>query len=109
MDKRFLATISDNTTTTYTDSIADASLTGVNLQAYKVNTTARYFTVSGTQGMVIDTNLTTLGRNAGNGIIASSGAAVRTVLIGAASWSKYNNRSSKRYSRCCWCKFNHRR
>ena len=81
----FLATISNNTTTTYTDSIADASLTGVNLQAYKVNTTARYFTVSGTQGMIIDTNLTTLGRNAGNGIIASSGAAVRTVLIGAAA------------------------
>jgi hypothetical protein len=33
--------------------------------------------------MIIDANLTTLGRNAGNGIIASSGAAVRTVLIGA--------------------------
>jgi len=81
--QRFLATISDNVTTTYTDSATDASLTGVALQYYKVNTTARYFTVSGVQGMVVDQNLTALGRNAGNAIIASSGAAIRTVLIGA--------------------------
>ena len=79
----FLATINDNVTTTYTDSIADASLTGVGLQAYKVNTTARYYTVSGVQGMVIDQNLTALGRSAGNAIITSNGTAVRTVLIGA--------------------------
>ena len=79
----FLATISDNVTTTYTDSIADASLTGLGLQAYKINTTARYFTVSGVQGMVIDQNLTALGRNAGNAIITSNATAVRTVLIGA--------------------------
>jgi len=79
----FLATINNNTTTTYTDSIADASLTGLGLQAYKINTTARYFTVSGVQGMVIDQNLTALGRNAGNAIITSNATAVRTVLIGA--------------------------
>lgn len=79
----FLATISDNVTTTYTDSATDASLTGANLQSYKVNTTARYFTVSGTQGMVIDQNLTALGRSAGNAIITSNATAVRTVLIGA--------------------------
>jgi hypothetical protein len=81
--QRFLATISDNVTTTYTDSATDASLTGVALQYYKVNTTARYFTVSGVQGMVVDQNLTALGRNAGAAIISSSGAAIRTVLIGA--------------------------
>jgi len=81
--QRFLATINDNVTTTYTDSATDASLTGVALQYYKVNTTARYFTVGGVQGMVIDNNLTALGRNAGNAIIASSGSAIRTVLIGA--------------------------
>jgi hypothetical protein len=81
----FLATISNNVTTTYTDSIADASLTGVSLQSYKVNTTARYVTVSGIQGMVIDANLTTLGRSAGNAIITSNGAAIRTVLIGASA------------------------
>lgn len=79
----FLVTISDNVTTTYTDSIADTSLTGANLQGYKVNTTARYFTVSGTQGMIIDNNLTALGRNAGNAIITSNATAVRTVLVGA--------------------------
>lgn len=79
----FLATISDNVTTTYTDSATDASLTGVGVQYYKVNTTARYFTVSGVQGMVIDNNLTALGRSAGNAIITSNAAAVRTVLIGA--------------------------
>lgn len=79
----FLATISDNVTTTYTDSTADASLTGVALQYYKINTTARYFTVSGTQGMVIDNNLTAFGRSAGAAIIASGGANYRTVLIGA--------------------------
>jgi hypothetical protein len=78
----FLVTLNNNTATTYTDSIADTSLTGANLQQYKVNTTSRYFTVSGAQGMILDTNLTTLGLNAGNAIIASSGSAVRTVLIG---------------------------
>jgi hypothetical protein len=80
---RFLGTISNNTQTTYTDSTPDASLTGNNLQLYKVNTTSRYITVSGTQGMVIDANLTTLGRSAGAQIIATSGSAIRTVLIGA--------------------------
>lgn len=79
----FLATINDNTTTTYTDSIPDASLTGVGLQAYKVNTTARYFTVAGVQGMVIDPNLTAFGRNAGANIINTNAPSVRTVLIGA--------------------------
>jgi trimeric autotransporter adhesin len=84
-NQRFLATISNNTTTTYTDTIPDASLGAVSLQAYKVNTTSRYVTVNGTQGMILDPNLTTLGLNAGSGIITSSGAAIRTVLIGASA------------------------
>ena len=78
-----LATINDTVTTTYTDSIADASLPGVGLQAYKVNTTSRQVTVSGIQGLFIDQNLTAFGRNAGSTIITSSSPAVRTVLIGA--------------------------
>ena len=78
-----LATINDTVTTTYTDSIADASLPGVGLQAYKVNTTSRQVTVSGVQGLFIDQNLTAFGRNAGSTIITSSSPAVRTVLIGA--------------------------
>jgi hypothetical protein len=83
--QKFLATISNNTTTTYVDSTPDASLTGNFLQYYKVNTTSRYITVSGVQGMVIDTNLTALGRSAGAQIIATNGAAVRTVLIGTSA------------------------
>jgi hypothetical protein len=78
----FLATISNNTTTTYTDTIADASLTGVGLQGYKINTTSRYITTNGTQGMILDGNLTTLGLNAGAGIISTNAASVRSVFIG---------------------------
>ena len=79
----FLTTINDNVTTTYTDSIADASLTGLGLQAYKVNTTSRHITVGGVQSIFIDPNLTAIGRNAGSAIITSSSPAVRTVLVGA--------------------------
>jgi hypothetical protein len=79
----FLTTISDNVTTTFTDNIADASLTGVGLQAYKVNTTSRYITTNGTQGMILDANLTALGLSAGRVIISSNAAAVRSVFIGA--------------------------
>mgnify|MGYP003649900532 CR=1 FL=1 len=79
----FLTTISDNVTTTLTDNIADASLTGVGLQAYKVNTTSRYITTNGTQGMILDANLTTLGLSAGATIISTNAAAVRSVFIGA--------------------------
>lgn len=78
----FLATINNNTSTTYTDSIADTSLTGVGLQYYKINTTSRYFTVAGVQSMILDANLVTLGRNAGNSLISSNSTAIRTVLIG---------------------------
>jgi len=79
----FLTTISDNVTTTLTDNIADASLTGVGLQAYKVNTTSRYITTNGTQGMILDANLTALGLSAGATIISTNAAAVRSVFIGA--------------------------
>ncbi|MFY7884514.1 MAG: hypothetical protein ACOVOV_06690, partial [Dolichospermum sp.] len=79
----FLTTISDNVTTTLTDNIADASLTGVGLQAYKVNTTSRYITTNETQGMILDANLTALGLSAGRVIISSNAAAVRSVFIGA--------------------------
>ena len=79
----FLTTISNNVTTTLTDNIADASLTGVGLQAYKVNTTSRYITTNGTQGMILDANLTALGLSAGATIISTNAAAVRSVFIGA--------------------------
>ncbi len=82
---KFLATINDNVTTTYIDSIADASLTGNGLQYYKVNTTSRYIRVSGSQGMILDTNLTAIGVNAGQSLISSNSAAIRTVLVGTSA------------------------
>lgn len=78
----YLATL-NTTDTTYIDSIADASIPGSsNLQAYKVNTTSKQLTISNARAMFLDTNLTTLGINAGNTIISNNTSAIRTVLIG---------------------------
>jgi hypothetical protein len=84
-NQRFLATINDNTTTTYTDTIPDASLPATSAQAYKVNTTSRYITTNGVQGMILDGNLTTLGLNAGAAIISANAASIRSVFIGASA------------------------
>jgi hypothetical protein len=81
-NQRFLATISNNTATTYTDTIPDASLGAVAGQSYKVNTTSRYITTNGVQGMIIDNNLVTLGLNAGAGVITSNNPTIRSVFIG---------------------------
>ena len=79
----FLATINNNTATTYTDTTSDASLTGAGLQYYKINSTSRFFTTNGTQAMFMDPSLTAFGIGAGAGIIGTSGPSTRTVLIGA--------------------------
>ena len=79
----YLATIADNTTTTYTDTTADTSLTGLGLQRYKVNTTAKQITINNIRSLFIDTNLTTLGINAGNALITGNSSSVRSVFIGA--------------------------
>ena len=42
----YLATVSDNTSTTYVDTIADASLTGAPGQSYRVNSTSKYLICS---------------------------------------------------------------
>ena len=84
----YLATVSDNSTTSYSDTIADASLTGTGLQYYKVNTTSKYITAAGVQSMIIDNNLTAFGIGAGSAIIANSAPATRTVLIGAYAGQK---------------------
>ena len=78
----FLATINDNTTTTYVDNTPDSSLTGANLQFYKVNTTSKFISTNDTQALILDNNLTALGLDAGRDLIANNSAAVRTVLIG---------------------------
>jgi hypothetical protein len=43
-DLKILTTINDNTTTTYTDNLADASRTGTSRLAYKENTTTKFMT-----------------------------------------------------------------
>ena len=78
----FTALIADNTTTTFLDKVADASQTGLGLQFYKVNTTSRFFSIGGVQALIADPNLTALGVGAGEQILLSNGASLRTVLIG---------------------------
>lgn len=81
----YLATLANNTTTTYTDTTPDASLTGLSLQRYKVNTTSKQITIDGLRALFIDNNLTALGINAAISIIATSGAAIRSVFVGASA------------------------
>ena len=78
----FLGTINDNTQTTFTDSTADASLFNNPWYAYKINSTTRPFSINGVNSIFLDGNLTAIGIGAGGGIIANSGPAIRTVLIG---------------------------
>jgi len=68
-----IATLANNTTTTYTDSTPDTDpiFSGSILTRpiySKANTTARYITVSGTRSMILDPSLTTFGVNAGQNI-----------------------------------------
>lgn len=78
-----LATINDNSTTTYLDDIADASLTGGAPQGggsgyFLPNTTNKFITTNGTRSMVLDSNLTTYGIGAGAAMTAG-----REVVVGA--------------------------
>jgi hypothetical protein len=69
-----LIDINNNTDTTYLDSTPDASLpSSTNEAYYKVNTTTRYITVEGQTAMNIDSQLTTLGFEAGNSILGGVG------------------------------------
>lgn len=73
-DTFVLATIANNTATTYTDNIADASLTGtIGTGFYQVNTTHRAISVNGTQSLVVDPYATYLGVNAGAGVTSAGG------------------------------------
>lgn len=79
----FLTQISNNTTTTYTDTTADASLTGVGLQAYRSNTTNKFITVNGVKTMFADNNLTAFGISAANTLLSGGNyPAVRSVYVG---------------------------
>ena len=88
-----LATIADNTSTTYTDNIADASLTGTSGTGfYQVNTTHRALTINGVQSLVVDTFATYLGVGAGGGVTSGGG---NNTFIGfnAGRWSYTSNQS----------------
>jgi len=68
-----IATLANNTTTTYTDSTPDTdpifSGSVLTRPIYsKANTTARYIAVSGVRSMILDPSLTTFGVNAGAAI-----------------------------------------
>jgi hypothetical protein len=75
----YLATVADNVTTTYTDNIADTSLTvfGGNWTA---NTTTQWITVNGTVAAMLDTGETHFGYHAGYALTGSGGG---NTLIGA--------------------------
>jgi hypothetical protein len=60
-----LATINDNTTTTYVDNIADASLTGSGTAGFINNSTNKFITLDGVKTMSFSGGNTTLGLNAG--------------------------------------------
>jgi hypothetical protein len=62
----YLATISDNTTTTYVDTLADSSLAGtVGAGYFRMNTTSKNVTVNGTSVMTLDSRGTIVGYGAG--------------------------------------------
>ena len=64
-----LATIGNNTTTTYVDTADDSTLTGSSGAAYfRQNSTSKGITVNGVQALIIDKNLVTLGINNGSNI-----------------------------------------
>jgi mucin-19 len=82
-----IATLANNTTTTYTDSTPDTDpiFSGSVLTRpiwSKANTTARYITVSGTRSMILDPSLTTFGVNAGAAITVAPNVSLFGVSAG---------------------------
>ena len=75
----FLATIANNTTTTYVDTTADSSLTGSSGVAYfRTNTTSNQFTVNGNKYMTLDSKGTYIGYGAG----ATTTTGGRNIIVG---------------------------
>jgi hypothetical protein len=66
-----VGTIADNTTTTFVDSLPDASITAPAAERTiydKVDTTNRFITLNGTKAMFLHSSLTAFGLEAGNSI-----------------------------------------
>jgi hypothetical protein len=71
-----LATIANNTATTYLDQIPDGSLTGtIGMSANRANTTNQFFTVNGAVTGCLDKNLTSIGTGATAAITTGAGTA----------------------------------
>lgn len=77
-----LATINDNTTTTYTDNLADAALTGA-AAYYRPNTTSEYVTINGTRAMLFADTLTLVGKGAGLAVVTGGGNLNTFIGVGA--------------------------
>ena len=77
-----LATINNNTTTTYTDNLADAALTGAQAY-YRPNTTSEYVTINGTRAMLFADTLTLVGKGAGLALVTGGGNLCTFIGIGA--------------------------
>ena len=61
-----LATIADNTTTSYVDTVADSTLANIgDWASYRENTTSRYIMVDGSRAMLLGSQVTILGIGAG--------------------------------------------
>jgi hypothetical protein len=79
-----LATISNNTDTTYIDTIADSALTGSpGLVYFKPNTTSKNITVGGVTAMTIDSQATYFGIDAGASVTVGG----RNTFIGSSAGS----------------------
>lgn len=92
-----VATIADNTTTTYTDNYADSNITGSVLDRRvfdRPNTTHNYITVDGQRSMLLDNAFTVFGFQAGETIL---GAAAASTLIGSRAGQKITTGTGNTY------------
>ena len=68
-----VGTIANNTTTTFTDTVADSTLTDNSGGYTKVNKTSNFITLNGSRSMNLDYNLTSFGPGAGVAITTGGG------------------------------------
>jgi hypothetical protein len=79
-----LATINDNTATSYVDTIADSSLTGsAGLAYFRINSTSKYITSQGTRACILDRNATSIGLNTLTNLTTGGRIAVGGYTAGA--------------------------
>ena len=86
-DMKLVATINDNTTTTYTDNLLDASRTGASNNYYRDNTTCRYFTKNGATAGFLGTNNTVFGAGAYPGLVSGTATGGTNTCLGVGAGS----------------------